>query len=72
MFLSPTVMRVLLVLCLAGMALLAVLFLRRRRLSLAAYVGWGLLAVFLPLIGPFLVILLSPRENVSKSSREDL
>jgi hypothetical protein len=72
MFLSPTVMRVLLVLCLAGIALLAVLFLRSRRLSLAAYVGWGLLAVFLPLIGPFLVILLSPRESISKSSREDL
>ncbi len=60
---SPQLMRFLLVLCLMGMALLAVLSLRQRKMPLAAYIGWGLLAVLLPLVGPFVVLLLRPGES---------
>jgi hypothetical protein len=57
---SPDVMRLLLFLCLLGMAVLAAFYLRERRLSPAAYLGWGLLIILLPLLGPFLVIILQP------------
>ena len=60
MLLSPDVMRLILFACLLGMAILAALFLRERKLSLPAYLGWGLLIVLLPLVGPFLVIMISP------------
>lgn len=60
MMLSPNTMRALLFLCLLGMALLAAFYLRQRNLSITEYVGWGLLIVLLPLIGPFLVILSTP------------
>jgi uncharacterized membrane protein YukC len=53
-------MRILLLACLIGMAILAALFLRKRSLSIPAYLGWGLLIILVPLIGPFLVILLQP------------
>lgn len=57
---SPQMMRILIGLCLLGMALLAVLSLRKREMPTAAYILWGLLAVFLPLIGPFLVLFIRP------------
>lgn len=60
MLTSPDLMRALLVFCLAGMAILAVLFLRTRRLSFSSFLLWGLLALFVPLIGQFLVILSNP------------
>jgi energy-converting hydrogenase Eha subunit H len=60
MLLSADIMRLFLFLCLLGMPLLAAMFLRRRRLSLSAYFGWGLLILLVPLIGPFLVILTRP------------
>jgi hypothetical protein len=60
MIISPVEMRVLLVICLLGMTLLGGLFLRRRDLSLPEYISWGLLLVFIPLLGPFLVILSQP------------
>jgi hypothetical protein len=63
MLISPQLMRLLLVTCLLGMALLAVLSLRQRKMPAAAYIGWGLLAVLLPLIGPFVVLLVRPGEN---------
>ena len=53
-------MRALLVGCMAGMALLAAFYLRRREMSTGAYVAWGLLALLVPLLGPFLVILNHP------------
>ena len=53
-------MRALLVDCMAGMALLAAFYLRRREMSTGAYVAWGLLALLVPLLGPFLVILNHP------------
>ena len=66
MFLSAELMRFLLLFCLLGMVLLAVLYLRGRRLSLAAYLGWGLLIILAPLLGPFLVILLHPGRSSNK------
>ncbi len=53
-------MRALLIGCMAGMALLAAFYLRRREMSTAAYLAWGLLALLVPLFGPFLVILNQP------------
>ena len=64
---SPDIMRVLLLICLLGMAVLAALFLRQRSLSLSAYLGWGLLIVLLPLLGPFLVLLSRPGKQRSSS-----
>lgn len=58
--LSPDVLRSLLFISIIGMALLAALFLRRRELSFSDYLGWGLLILLVPLLGPFLVILLRP------------
>jgi hypothetical protein len=57
---SVDVMRMLLLLCLLGLSLLAILYLRKRKMSFAAYLGWGILAILLPLLGPFLVIFYKP------------
>ena len=57
---SPDTMRLLLIATLVGMALLAALYLRRRELRTAQYLSWGLLALLVPLLGPFLVILNHP------------
>jgi hypothetical protein len=57
---SPDLMRALLVLCLLGMTIFAAFFLRTRQLAFSAYLLWGLLALLLPLLGPFLVILSNP------------
>jgi hypothetical protein len=61
---SPATMRVILALCLLGEALLAVFFLCQRRMSFYAYLGWGLLALLIPVIGPFLVIWVCPGESL--------
>jgi len=60
MLLPADVMRFLLVLSALGMSLLAIFYMRRRELKLEAYIGWGLLAVMVPFLGPFLVILYRP------------
>ena len=44
------------------LAFLAIFFLRGRRLSWAGYISWGLIAVLVPVLGPFLVILSAPGE----------
>ncbi len=49
-------MRWLLVAGTAAMALLALLSLRRSDLPFRAQVVWGLVAILLPLVGPFVVI----------------
>ncbi len=56
-------LRTLLIAFLVIMYLLAILYLRRRKLSPGAYILWGLLALILPALGPFLVILAKPGEN---------
>ncbi len=60
MNITAETMRVLLIGCIAGMALLAAFYLRRREMSPGVYLAWGLLALLLPLLGPFLVILNHP------------
>lgn len=56
-------LRTLLIIFLVVMFLLAMLYLRRRRLSLGAYAFWGLIALAIPALGPFLVILAKPGES---------
>lgn len=56
-------LHLLLVLVLLAMTLLSVAYLRRRRMSFSAFAAWGLLAVLLPAIGPFLVIVLQPGKS---------
>ena len=63
MLLSPDIMRLCLCLCLLAMAVLAACSLRGRTLSTPAFLGWGLLLVLVPLIGPFFVILLGSRNR---------
>jgi 4-hydroxybenzoate polyprenyltransferase len=60
MLLSANTMRLLLILCMTGMALLAAFYLRRREMPHWAYIAWGLLALLVPVLGPFLVILNNP------------
>ncbi|MGQ9833151.1 MAG: hypothetical protein ACUVRJ_05050 [Candidatus Villigracilaceae bacterium] len=56
-------LRALLIAFLVIMYLLAIFYLRRRKLSPGAYIFWGLLALLLPALGSFLVILARPGEN---------
>jgi hypothetical protein len=58
--LTANTMRILLFICLLGMSLLAAFYLRSRRLTFQEYIGWGLLIVLVPLLGPFLVLLAAP------------
>ncbi len=53
-------MRVILGMSVMGMAVLAVFYLRQRRMSFREYIGWGLLALCVPLFGPFWVIYSHP------------
>lgn len=53
-------LRLLLAGFLVAMYILAMFYLRRRRLSLAAYAFWGLFALLIPALGPFLLILARP------------
>lgn len=57
---AVAVLRMLLVITAAAMALLALYYLRQRKMKGWAYLAWGLLAVLVPLLGPFLVIALRP------------
>jgi hypothetical protein len=66
---SPQLMRLLLVTCLVGMAILAILSLRQRKMPVGVYLGWGLIAVLLPLVGPFIVLLARPGGHRQAHSR---
>lgn len=57
---APEIIRALLVVGMAGMALLALIYLSRRRLVWWQVCAWGALALCLPVLGPFLVICLRP------------
>ena len=56
------VVRTLLIVDMVGMALLALFYLRQRRMTLVSYCGWGLLALLVPVIGPFVLISTRPGE----------
>ncbi len=53
---TPGVIRTILLVDIVAMALLSLIYLRQRRLSLQSYCFWGLLAMLVPVLGPFLVI----------------
>ena len=56
----PEILLALLVACMIGEAILAALYLRTRSLSMSEYLGWALVIVFIPLLGPFLAIATRP------------
>ena len=62
---APDILRFLLAVCVVSMAALALFYLSRRKLSTAEYAAWGLLAILVPLLGPFLVIYMRPGERDS-------
>lgn len=57
---SPNLIRLILSAGILALALLAAFYLRQRQMPLRAYLAWGLLALFLPILGPFLVIWVRP------------
>jgi hypothetical protein len=63
MLLSPEFVRWVILIGLLSIACLTCLYLRRRSLTPQAYLSWGLLAILLPLIGPFLVLLNKPGKH---------
>lgn len=56
------VIRTILLVDIVAMALLAIVYLRQRRMSWTAFLCWGLLAACVPVLGPFLVISNRPGE----------
>jgi len=60
MLTTAGVVRVLLGMGAMGMALMAIFYLRQRRMPFCEYLAWGLLAIFVPVFGPFWVICSHP------------
>ena len=60
-----------LVVCLLALYLLAMFFLRRRNLADGEYLLWGLFALLVPALGPFLVILLRPGKTGRSADKAD-
>lgn len=56
------VIRTILLVDIAAMSLFSLFYLKQRRMSWMAFCGWGLLAVCVPVLGPFLVISNRPGE----------
>jgi hypothetical protein len=70
---TAAIVRIMLFVDIIVMALLALVYLRQRRMSWPAYLGWVLLAICLPVIGPFVVISNRPGEwNASFSIQQDI
>jgi hypothetical protein len=57
---NAELIRVFLMADILAMALLAFFYLRQRKLTINEYIQYGLLALLVPLLGPFLVIVLKP------------
>jgi hypothetical protein len=69
---TAAIVRLLLIADLIAMALFALIYLRQRRMSWMAYLGWMVLAVAVPVIGPFIVISRRPGEwNPAYSIQKD-
>jgi hypothetical protein len=58
------ILRMLLLAVMLAMALLALVYLQGRRLGAWQQVGWGLLILLLPLLGPFLAIWARPGRKI--------
>lgn len=56
------VIRTILLVDIVAMALLAMIYLRQRRMSGMAFLCWGVLALCVPVLGPFLVLSKRPGE----------
>jgi hypothetical protein len=56
----PEIVLALLMVCIIGEAILAALYLSTRSLSIPETLGWGLVIVLVPLLGPFLAIAIRP------------
>ena len=63
---NADVLHVILVTFLVAIYLVAVSYLRRRKMSNLAYTFWGTFALLLPAFGPFFVIAYRPGELVSR------
>jgi len=59
-------LRLFLVIFLVTIFLVAIFYLRRRKMSYWAYAFWGTFALLLPALGPFFVIAYRPGELVSR------
>jgi len=53
---AADVLRILLLVTIISMDILAVMYLVQRRMTTMEYLLWGLAALLLPLLGPYLVI----------------
>jgi hypothetical protein len=60
-------MHSLLLVCMLTLAILAVFCLRQRKVTHLAYVYLGLIAILVPIIGPFVVIWMKPGEQSFQS-----
>ncbi|MFZ5808447.1 MAG: PLD nuclease N-terminal domain-containing protein [Chloroflexota bacterium] len=56
-------LRALLIVCHVGMAVIALLYLRKRRLPLAGKLFWAAFSLFIPYIGPFAALLWRDKRN---------
>ena len=56
------VIRIILLVDIAAMALLSLFYLRQRRMDWISFCCWGLLALLVPVLGPFIVIANRPGE----------
>jgi hypothetical protein len=63
-------LRLLLTVFLVAMYVLVMLYLRGRRLTLGQLAAWGLLALLVPALGPFLIILFRPGSSGRIRHRE--
>ncbi|NMC52568.1 MAG: hypothetical protein GYA48_02910 [Chloroflexi bacterium] len=60
---AADILRLLLVVFSFAMLLLSFFYLSRRKLTFWDYLGWGLVAVLIPILGPFLVIASRPGKS---------
>ncbi len=65
---TAEILRVMLVVCLVAMYVLAMLYLRRRTMSALQFIAWGALALFIPGLGPFLLLLTRPGEPPERAT----
>ncbi|HEY5269532.1 MAG TPA: hypothetical protein VII97_04295 [Anaerolineales bacterium] len=63
-------LRLLLAGTLVALYILAMLYLRRQPLTFSQYTLWGLFALLVPALGPFLVILLQPGKSAQMKTNQ--
>jgi hypothetical protein len=65
-------LQLMLVIYFLAMSLLAAFYLRGRALSLLEYTAWGIIAILLPGVGPFLVIWMHPGQTKGTDKTQHL